>query len=72
MGGMENYRAQEAMYAANKASSIQAYQDVIEAMNLDHIASQEQATQDRMQVAAEGLATIGCRSTHLRVDVETR
>lgn len=52
MGGMENYRGQEAMHAANKASSIQAYHDDIEAMNLDHIVAQEQAAQDRMQVAA--------------------
>lgn len=56
MGASQAARDQNRAYLANADSAIVAFQDDIEASNLDAMSTQEAATQRRLAASAEGLA----------------
>lgn len=59
MGAAQQARQTNNAYRQNADAAIVAYQDDIEASNLDTMAAQEQATQRRLQTTSEGLAARG-------------
>lgn len=59
MGAAEQAKQTNAAYSQNAEASVDAFQDDIEASNLSSMASQEEATQRRMQASADGLAARG-------------
>lgn len=59
MGQQQAAADMNAAYGRNAAASIDAYQGDIEALNLDSMAAQENATQRRVQASREALAARG-------------
>jgi hypothetical protein len=59
MGQVEQANQMNDAFAANQEASIDAYQGDIEAANLDSMAAQESATQQRIAASQEGLAARG-------------
>jgi hypothetical protein len=55
MGQSQQAKAQDALYEQNRKSAISAYQDDIVSLNTDTMVAQEQATQRRMETAAQGI-----------------
>lgn len=56
MGQRSEAAAQDAMYQQNRAAALVAYQDDIVANNANTMIEQEQATQRRQEVVADGIA----------------
>lgn len=56
MGQKQQAKAQDATYESNKANALSAYRDDIEAANLNTMAANENATDQRVDQARAGLA----------------
>lgn len=57
MGASADAAAQDALYEQNKQNALAAYSDDIEANNLDTMARQEDATNQRLDTSAQALAS---------------
>lgn len=65
MGRRSEAKAQDAMFEQNRQSALGAYRDDIVSNNMNTMIEQEQATQRRQEVAAEGIAARATARTSL-------